>query len=66
MDGGYPCRQAQCIDAPRGDLGTPQMTYKRALKYCRETPDARESGADDEHLISVEACAKRIVTTLPE
>src|ERR1700730_14700892 len=34
--------------------------------WCRIHPDARESGADDEHLISIQECAKRIVVNASE
>lgn len=35
----------------------------QAMAYCEREPDARESGADDEHLISIMECAKRILAT---
>jgi hypothetical protein len=42
----------------------PPKTMSEAAIYCEHDPDTRESGAKDEHLISVEECAKRILHPL--
>ena len=37
------------------------VTRHAAEMYCLRNPDARESGAEDEHLLSIRACANRIM-----
>jgi hypothetical protein len=41
-------------------------TMAAALQYCADNPDARETGRDDESMLSVRACALRILQTTPD
>jgi len=39
----------------------PPKNMHDAIQYCERDPDARESGADDGHLITAKECAVRIM-----
>ena len=62
-----PKLRAEAMETEKSFATTPKqaakMTAKDAFKYCANNPDARESGRDDESLISVRACANRILSS---
>jgi hypothetical protein len=43
----------------------PLVTMAAALEYCTRNPDARETGRDDESMLSVRTCARRILRATP-
>ena len=52
-------------NAAKADDPAP-VTMSAALEYCTRNPDARETGRDDESVLSVRACARRILKSTPD
>jgi hypothetical protein len=60
-------KKRRCIDESRMRPSSSAITQaEAALEYCARNPDARETGRDDESLLSVRECALRILQTTPD